>query len=643
MLASFRRLSKTKVGTIIMALFLLAIVASFALTDISSVTSGSLGQSSSTLVSVGGEEVTDRDIQQAMERRLAEVRQQNPEATYADIAGDFDSILASLVDRRTLEAFAAKNGFHVSKRLVDAEIANIPGTRGLDGKFSEAAYAAFLAQQRLSDAEVRNLISSTLLQRMLLTPVVTNGRVPVGMATPYASMLLEAREGQVATIPASAFRAGLNPTDADLQRFYAANRNRYMVPEQRSLRIARIGPEQVANVAATDQEIANFYRANQATYGPKEIRVLSQAVVPDRATAEAIARRARSGASFVEAAAPAGLSAADISVGPQNRAEFASLAGDSVASAAFAAESGAIVGPVQSDLGWHVVKIDSIEREGGKSLAEARAEIAARLSDEKRQNALTDLVTRIEDDIASGSNFAEAVASGNLSATQTPLITAGGVARGDPSFRFPQELGPALQAAFEMEASDDPEVVQLAGESSFALVAPAQIVPAAPAPLPQIREQVAADWIVQQANERARAVANAIAAKVARNVPLAEAVRQAGVALPPVREIAARRIQLSQMGEQVPAAVRMLFSLGEGKSRMVADPQNRGYSVVKVNEITPGNALSQPALIGQVQSEFRDAVTQEYARQFMASVSKAVRVDRNESAIAAAKQRITGS
>jgi peptidyl-prolyl cis-trans isomerase D len=52
-------------------------------------------------------------------------------------------------------------------------------------------------------------------------------------------MLLEAREGQAATIPIDLFKAGLRPSDADLQRFYGANRARYTVPEQRVIRFAR--------------------------------------------------------------------------------------------------------------------------------------------------------------------------------------------------------------------------------------------------------------------------------------------------------------------------------------------------------------------------------------------------------------------
>ena len=82
MLASFRRLSKSTVGTVIMALFLIAIVASFALADIQGILSGgSFGGSGDSLVKVGSEKVPDRDMTRAMDRRLSQAREQNPEAT----------------------------------------------------------------------------------------------------------------------------------------------------------------------------------------------------------------------------------------------------------------------------------------------------------------------------------------------------------------------------------------------------------------------------------------------------------------------------------------------------------------------------------------------------------------------------------
>ena len=86
----------------------------------------------------------------------------------------------------------------------------------------------------------------------------------------------------------------------------------------------------------------------------------------------------------------------------------------------------------------------------------------------------------------------------------------------------------------------------------------------------------------------------------------------------------------------------MLFSLGEGKSRMVADPQGQGFFVVKVNRIVPGNALNQPRLIAEVQNQFSEPLAQEYAEQFLAAVRQSVGIKRNEPVIAATRERITG-
>jgi peptidyl-prolyl cis-trans isomerase D len=643
MLTSFRRATKSWIGTAVIALIGLFIFIGFALGDVQTLGFGSAGLSSSTLAEAGGLEITDRDMSNAMQRRLAQVRQQNPEADYSALAGDFEPILQELINARALEAFARSNGLVLSKRLIDAEIANLPGVKGLDGRVSTEAYQAFLARQRMSDSEVRALIAGGLLQRLLLTPAASNALVPIGIATPYASMLLEERQGQVQLIPLRPFAERLKPSDAQLQQYYAQNRNRYMVPEQRVLRIARISTEQVANVTASDQEIAAYYNANQATYGAKDIRVISQAVVPDQTVARQIAQRARSG-SFVDAVRPTGLSAADVSVGPQTRQEFAGLAGDQVAAAAFGAQSGAIVGPLQSDLGWHVVKIESTRTQPGKSLAAARPEIAARLTSEKRKEAIADLVDKVQDALDGGSNFAEAARVANLPVTTTPAITASGVARGNPGYKFPPELASALRSGFELAPSDEPVLEQLSTPESFALVAPAQVIPAAPAPFANVHQQVEIDWLRQESAKLALALANAIAARGGGATSLGDAARQANgpSGLPPVETARARRIQLSEMGDKVPAPLRTLFATAQGKAKVGADPEGRGYFVVKVDKIIPGNALNQPALIAQVQSQFSEPLAQEYAQEFLAAIREDVGAKRNDAAIAAAKKRIIG-
>ncbi|MFC7537017.1 SurA N-terminal domain-containing protein [Sphingomonas sp. GCM10030256] len=643
MLSSFRRLSKSKVGTGILVAFLLMILASFALGDMSNVLSGGGGLSQGTLAKVGSASITEQDLAKALERRLQQARQQKPDATYADIAGDFESIMNGLIQERTLHAFAQEHGLHISKRLIDAEIARIPGMQGLDGRFSEANYQAFLQQQRLTDAQVRREIMTLLLQRLILAPVAANARLPVGVARPYASMLLERREGEVAFIPAAAFRGGPAPTEAEVQQYYRANQARYTVPEQRVLRIARIGPEQLGNLAPTDAEIAAYYNANRATYAGKEERVISRAVIADRNAANQVASRARSG-TFAAAAAPAGFSAADVSVGPQTREQLTQLAGAAIAAQVFAAAPGAIVGPVQSDLGWNVIKVEGIRNTAGRSLAQARAEITAKLAAEKRKNGLADLVAKVEDAVAEGQNFAEVAAANRLPIVQTPPLTATGAAPSNPGFKLPPELAGLVRFGFDMAADDDPVVETLPDGAGYALLAPGEVTPAAPAPLAAIRAQVASDLLDERALARARAVANAVLAKVNGGAPLAQAVAGAGVpGLPKPEPLNVRRLELNRFGPQVPGPLRILFGMPAGRARLTGAPEGQGFFIVRNSRITPGNASLQPALISQVQAEFNQSASEEYAVQFLTAAQQQLGVERNEAAIAAARKRlITG-
>ncbi|MEO7786558.1 MAG: peptidyl-prolyl cis-trans isomerase, partial [Sphingomicrobium sp.] len=535
-------------------------------------------------------------------------------------------------------------GFVMSPRLIGAEIAKLPGTRGFDGKFSEQNYQAFLEQQRLTDVQLRRLIGTDLVQRMFLTAAAANARFSVGMSSPYASMLLEERQGELALIPVGTFAAGLTPTDPQLAAYYNVNKARFVVPEQRSLRIARFGAAEAGAAAVpTEAEIAAYYKKNQADYAPRETRVISQAVVPDAKVAAGIAARAKAGA-FAAAAAPAGLGAADVSVGPQTRAQFVALAGEKVAAAAFAAGAGpgTIVGPIQSDLGWHVVRIESVKGDAGRTLDAARAEIVAKLATDKKKNALSDLVNKVQDAIDDGESFAGVVAKYKLPVIETPLVTVQGKALADPQYKLPAELAGALKSGFELTGDDKPVVETLPAEAGFALVAVGKQVGAAPAPLAQIRDAVASAWIAQEATLRAKQAAEAIATKIAGGMPFAQALATAGVKLPPASPVRARRLQLEQTPPALLPALKMLFSVAEGKSRMVAMPSANAFAVVRATKVVPGNAMTQPALIGRVQGEFQQGASEEYAQQFLAAVEADVGVKRNAAAIAASKQRLTG-
>ena len=122
-----------------------------------------------------------------------------------------------------------------------------------------------------------------------------------------------------------------------------------------------------------------------------------------------------------------------------------------------------------------------------------------------------------------------------------------------------------------------------------------------------------------------------------------KAVAEAGVSLPPVQPMSARRLQITQADPNAVTALRMLFTLAQGKSRMVADPKDRGFFIIKTNKIVPGNALAAPGLIVQTQREFQSAMSDELGEQMLLAMKADQKIKRNDDAIASARQRYAGA
>jgi peptidyl-prolyl cis-trans isomerase D len=279
---------------------------------------------------------------------------------------------------------------------------------------------------------------------------------------------------------------------------------------------------------------------------------------------------------------------------------------------------------------------------GGKSLAAAKGEIAAKLNDEKRKDALEDLVDKVQESIEDGSNFSEVAAASKLPVTTTPLVMANGISRADPAYKLPPEFAAALKSGFDIAPSDQPEIASLPDKLGYVMVSPAQVVAAAPEPLAKIRDRVVGDWTAAQGLARAKAAAAAIAARSSQGMSLTDAVKQSGATLP-IQPLKARRVEIAQANPQAVAALRTLFSLQAGKARMVADSQGRGFFVVKVDKINPANSLAALPLIGQMRGELQQAISDDYARQFVSAIRDDIKVRRNESAIRALKQRFASA
>ena len=374
MISLIRSFFQSKLGVGLTLAFLALIALAFAASDITGSSFGGVA-GGDRAASVGGESIGTGELSQAVSNAFENARQQDPTLTMQRFvaSGAIRGVLDSMIDRSAIYAFGKDVGILASDALIGSELAKIPAFLGPDGNFNEGLYRQVIAQQRLSDAQVRDDIAQGLVAKQVLVPVAFGSVAPRDLARRYAELSRERRKGAIGFVPAEAFAPKGAPADAALTAYYRANAARYTIPERRTIRYATFGADAATNARGpTDAEIQQAYAANRAEYAPSETRSITRVIVPTEAAAKALATEVQRGKALEAAARAKGLLPGKASVTEQALSGQASAA---VARNVFAAAQGTIAAPARGPLGWYVVRVDGITQNRGKTLAEARPEL----------------------------------------------------------------------------------------------------------------------------------------------------------------------------------------------------------------------------------------------------------------------------
>lgn len=643
MLQFFRKGISSKLGIAIALGFLMLIALAFAAGDISSGNTFGGVAGGDRVATVGDSRIDTSDLETTATTIVDNMRRDDPTVTMRSFLakGGIDELLDYLIDRRATLEFGKSQGMHIGTRLVDSEIAKIPGIRGVDGKVDPALYQQIIGQRRLTDASFRLGLEEDLMARQLLASARIGINVPSGLVSRYASVVTERRKGAIAILPSAAFAPKGAPSEAEIKEWYQSHRADYLLPERRTIRYVVFDESVVKQVPApNDAEIAARYNADKAKYAATDKRKLAQMVLPTEAAAKAVLAETAAGKSLEAAAAAKGLGVAAIPL--TGREEYAVQASSAAAEAVFAAPQGKIVGPLKAPLGWLLVRIDGAERNAGKTLDQARAEIAALLATEKRRAALTDFSARIEEEFENGAALGDVAKElGQVPASAGPLLPNGAVF-GQPGKTAPPVLARVIQTAFTMEGEGQPQLAEIEPGKTFIIFDVGAIIAAAPPPLAEIQAVVAQDVQLAKGEQLARAAAKKVEGLVNKGSTLEAAIASLGVALPPVDRVDRGRLELQAMGNSAPPPLVLLFAIPKGKVKLMAAPRNRGWYIVTASEVIPGKVdPGDPRLPGLAQS-LQQTLGEEYAGQLQAAMQSAVGVKRNPAAIDAVRRRLQG-
>ena len=652
MLSFFRRLLNSRTGITIALLFIGLIGVAFALGDATGLSSRAFrGQSGTTAITVGSQTLSTTDLTNAANVELNKLKnnQQYAELTMPDFIaqGGLDMVIERQTTMIAMTQFAQSQGIRIGRSLIDNEISTqIPQIRGLDGKVDTKRYQEMLTALRLTDPQLHDQFAGVLLTQMLLGPVsgpaMAGIKGPAGMATPYASMMLEKRTGTIAFIDTNKMPAGAPVTDAEAQTYYKANIGRYTIPERRSVRYIALSVDDMRKRAApTDAELAAAYKAQAPRFAEREQRTLKQVVMGDEKSATALAAKVRAGTPIDVAAKAAGLEAGVVD--KADKAVYAAQSSQPLADQVFAAPVGTVVGPVKTPLGWVVVHVEKIDKLPAKTLDQAKPDLIKEVTDQKLAPLFQSINDQIQDAIAKRATFEQIAKMLNL-----PILTAppAGPDGKDPTAVKPADADPKLaglyQLAFGTTPDDDPQIAPMGQDGSAALAKLDQVIPATARPYAEVADQVKKDIVIERQVKAARDVANGVLAKVNKGMPLAQALKETGIALDGTKPFDGTRAQVNDATKPPTSQLILLFKTALHAARLLEAPKRGGWFVIVVDTVTRGDASKDTAGIDAQRNNLAQKAPNEYAEQFVRAVRDSVGVKRNEQAIAEVRAQLLG-
>jgi peptidyl-prolyl cis-trans isomerase D len=277
-------------------------------------------------------------------------------------------------------------------RVTDAELlkamAQVPAFQ-IDGKFDEAHAIAVLRAQGRSIAEIEGLFRRDVKLRQLDSALALSSFATPEEVKQLRAITRQQREIAWFTVAAAKYAAEATPDDAAVKSYYEAHKFDYMTPETVNLRYVELSLAALeSRVTVGDAELKSFYD-EQKTKTPERFsqpeqrhlqHILLQSADPKddaatKAKAEAILKRAQGGEDFAKLAKEfsqdPGSADKGGDLGMADRKAYVAPFAD----AAWAMKEGEITGPVKTQFGYHIIKLDGILPATVKSFEQSRAEL----------------------------------------------------------------------------------------------------------------------------------------------------------------------------------------------------------------------------------------------------------------------------
>ncbi len=538
--------------------------------------------------------------------------------------------LESLIQRRLLLEGAVRAGMVVSDEQLDRLVAQWPGFQDGTGKFSPERAEEVLRAQGMRAQDFRARLRQDLLVQQTAGSLSRGGLVPRTVAERLARLTGQQREVAHAVIAPEKFAGQVKLDAGAARKYYDANPGEFRIPERARVEYVALSvPALMQQVQVDAAAVKQFYESNRRQYEVPESRQASHILISVDGGEEARNKaRARAQEIYQEARKRPG-SFADLAKKHSQDPGSAARGGDlgflprgamkdvpEFEDALYKLKPGEISPPVESKLGYHIIRLTRIQPAQGKSFGEMRPRIEAEL---KRQ--------------AAAKRFAEtAEAFGNAAYEQSEsLKPAAEVARAAV-----QTSGWLTRASAAEAALNNPRLLAAifsdeslrgkrnteAVETAPGVLVAARVIehkPEGMQPFDGVREALQKRLILREAGRLAAEEGRRLLAELQQGKPA------------PVVWSAPQMVSVTQSRNIPEAVLRQAFRADVSKLPAHAGIENLlgGYTLVRISRVQdPGNI--PPERVDAVAGSLRQVLAQETLNAYLGAVRQRIGVTVNK-------------
>ncbi len=422
-----------------------------------------------------------------------------------------EQALNQLIDNRLLVQEAQRLKFKISDEELAESIINIGAFQNA-GAFDNRLYKNVLSRLRLTPEEFEVAQKESMLTGKLRSLVT--GSVKVGNQ--------EAREWykwQNASVDIDYVlfkpdrNKDINPAPEEIHAYFKDNQTSYKTEPQVKVRYLQFGPAAyTSQVTVSDDVIRDYYDTNQEefkepkTVGARHILIkLDQAadaetVEKKRTKALDILKMAKEGRDFATLAK-------QYSEGPtKDRGGYlGEFSKDTMvkpfADKAFAMQPGEIGGPVRTQFGWHIIKVEKVTPASNLSLERAQKTILKKLTDEKAKSLAYDEALEVSDIVFEGDDLMHVAAERNLNVMTTEFFTKKGPAK---DVRDPAKFA---SIAFDLQGTEISDIQDF--KDGYYIMQVAEKIPPRIPEFEDVKDKVRSALVKEKQDQQAGKDANA--------------------------------------------------------------------------------------------------------------------------------------